>query len=116
MRKRAMLSAGLVGVALLGLGCHKNDETSQPSPEASAGAKDTTAAAVNAARDTTAAATGAYGDSAAAKVDTTMGAVDSTMGAARDSASAALPVSASVRVDTSGVSAGVDSVRPDSTR
>jgi hypothetical protein len=102
----------MVAAALLGLGCHKS-EPSQPAPEAAAGqAKDTTAAAVNAARDTTAAATGAYGDSAAAAVDTTMGAVrdtaaamDSTMGAAKDSVSQALPDSASVRVDTSGVSA-----------
>jgi|SRR5690348_15298094 hypothetical protein len=106
MRTRAMLSAGLVGVALLGLGCHKNQDTSQPSPEASAGAKDTAAAAVKTAPDSTAATVGAYGDSAAARADTAMGAM-------QDTAAAATPT---MPADSSAGSMGADSTKSDSTQ
>lgn len=103
MGTRALLSAGMMGAALLILGCSKS-EPEQATPEQAAGA----------AADTTSAAAGAVGDSAAAYGDSTAaaaGAVADTAaaaaGAVQDSAAAQVP-------DTTGLGAGVDSVRPDS--
>ncbi len=76
MRTRAWLSAGLVGAAMLGIGCSKKDsrgtvpETAagmQPTRRRQrAGRQDSISAAEGAYRDTAAAAAGAAGDSAAA--------------------------------------------------
>ena len=85
MGTRALLSAGMMGAALLVLGCSKS-EPEQATPEQAAGAAaDTTTAAAGAAADTSAASTGAVQDSAAAQVP-----------------------------DTTGLGAGADSVQPDS--
>ena len=65
MQARALLKAGIVGVALLGLGCSKSQP--ETAPQAAAGpAADTTAARAGAAQDSTTAAQPAYSDSAAA--------------------------------------------------
>jgi uncharacterized protein YcfL len=85
MSTRALLRAGMMGAALLVVGCSKS-EPEQATPEQAAGAAaDTTTAAAGAAADTSAASTGAVQDSAAAQVP-----------------------------DTTGLGAGADSVQPDS--
>jgi hypothetical protein len=121
MRTRMIVSAGIVGAAMLGIGCHKS-QPGETTPEASAGrTADTAATRAGAAGDTVAARAGPYGDTAAAAAGaardsaaTTGAAVDSTMGAARDSAAAGLPDTTGLRPDTSGLGAGADSVRRDS--
>ena len=100
MRTRAVLSAGIVGAAILVIGCSKS-QPGETAPEQAAGAKaDTTTAAAGAAQDSATAAAGAYGDSAAAATpDTSAGTPDTT---------------GLVTPDTTGFGAGADSVRSDS--
>jgi hypothetical protein len=99
MRTRMLLSAGMVGAALLIIGCSKSGP-GETTPEQAAGAKaDTTTAAAGAAQDSATAAT-PYGDSTGAAV--------------RDSAIPVVPDTTTPMPDTTGVGAGADSVRSDS--
>ena len=110
MGTRALLSAGMMGAALLVLGCSKS-EPEQTTPEQAAGAAgDTTSAAAGAVQDSVTAAEGAYRDSTAAAADTAAAAA----GAVQDSAAAQVPDTTGMTPDTTGLGAGVDSVRPDS--
>jgi hypothetical protein len=110
MSTRMLLSAGIIGAAMLGAGCHKS-QPGETTPEQAAGEpRDTARATAGAARDSAAAAAGAYRDTAAAAA-----------GAARDTAAAGLPDTTGLRRDTSGllpdtsrVGGAVDSVRRDS--
>ncbi|HEV7364513.1 MAG TPA: hypothetical protein VGN76_01570 [Gemmatimonadales bacterium] len=79
MGARTLLSAGMVGVALFGLGCSKSQPETAPQAAAHPAA-DTTTAGAGAARDSTTAATAAPRDSAAAPgaaVDSAVTAPDS---------------------------------------
>jgi hypothetical protein len=107
MGTRALLSAGMMGAALLVLGCSKS-EPEQATPEQAAGAAaDTTSAATDAPRDSATAAGGAYGDSTAAAAGAVADTTAAAAGAVQDSAAAQVP-------DTTGLGAGADSVQPDS--
>ena len=115
MRTRALLSAGLVGAAMVGamlsMGCSKKSEPGETVPETAAGAAADTAGQAGAARDSMAAAEGAYRDSAAAA---SRAARDSAAGAAAaygDSAADGRPDTTGVMPDTTGAGAAVDSVR-----
>ena len=103
MSTRALLRAGMMGAALLVVGCSKS-EPEQATPEQAAGAAaDTTSAAARAVGDSAA----AYGDSTAAAAGAVADTAAAAAGAVQDSAAAQVP-------DTTGLGAGVDSVRPDS--
>src|SRR5215208_6360878 len=103
MRTQRLLSAGMVGAAMLAMGCSKK-EPEQTTPEQAVGqAADTTSAAAGAARDSATAAEGAYRDSAAAASRT---ARDSAAGAAAaygDSAADGRPNTSGVSPDTTGL-------------
>ena len=125
MRTRGLLSAGMVGAAMLVMGCSKS-EPEQTTPEQAGGqaadtatvgvgaVQDSVTAAEGAYRDSVTAAEGAYRDSAAAASRT---ARDSAAGAAAaygDSAADGRPDTSGVTPDTTGLGAGTDSVRRDS--
>jgi PBP1b-binding outer membrane lipoprotein LpoB len=106
MRTRALVSAGMVGAALLVMGCSKS-EPAETAPEQAAGqAPDTTTVGAEAARDSTRAAQGAYGDATAAG--------DTSAAAVQDTAAAGVPDTSGVAPDTTGLGAGLDSARSDS--
>ena len=123
MRTRAILSAGMVGAAMLAMGCSKS-EPEQTTPEQAAGqAADTARAGADAARDSVTAAEGAYRDSVAAEgayrdsaAAASRAARDSAAGAAAAYGDSAADGRPGTRVipDTTGLKADADSVRPDS--
>src|SRR6476659_7566841 len=103
MRTRGLLSAGMVGAAMLAMGCSKK-EPEQTTPEQAAGQPaDTARAAAGAVQDSATAAEGAYRDSSAAASRT---ARDSAAGAAAaygDSAADGRPNNSGVTPDTTGL-------------
>jgi hypothetical protein len=114
MRTRGLLSAGMVGAAMLVVGCSKK-EPEQTTPEQAAGqAADTTRAAAGAVKDSATAAEGAYRDSAAAAAGAVSDTAAAAAGAVQDTAAARVPDTTGLTPDTTGLGAGADSVRPDS--
>ena len=136
MRTRTLLSAGMLGAAMVVMGCSKS-EPEQTTPEQAAGeAADTMTAGADAVQDSVTAAEGAYRDSATAAEGAYRDSATAAEGAYRDSAAAASraardsaagaaaaygdsladgrPDTSGLTPDTTGAGAGVDSVRPDS--
>jgi hypothetical protein len=114
MRPRGLLSAGMVGAAMLAMGCSKK-EPEQTTPEQAAGEpRDTARATAGAARDSATATEGAYRDTAAAATGAAADTAAGAAGAVQDSAAARTPDTARMTPDTTGLGAGADSVRRDS--